>query len=646
MFHVTKYVNIKKLIHYTVEDNKNQKVIGTLTLASKKGGYFLPEGKTEREDETFIETANLNTALNGDKVAVHGDKIVEVLQRAKTEFTGTVKRDHEYWWLKPYDTRVYSNILITQEPKEPLEEGDRVVVAITNWQNLSGKIVSKIGKAGENNAEMETILFEHKINYNFGEATEHEANMIAREAIPESELAKRRDFRQTLTFTIDPFDAKDFDDAISFKVLPEGNYEIGVHIADVSYFVRPGGALDREAVERATSVYLVDRTIPMLPEVLSNGLCSLLPNVDRLTFAAVFVISKEGKVLDKWFGRTIIHSDRRYTYEEVDEILEKGSGDYAEELITLNKLAKKFREGRFNRGSMAFETDDVKFKLDASGKPVEIVKMVQTDSHQLIEEFMLLANRKVAEYVFYKDGHDKKPGANTFIYRIHDMPNQEKIADLKKFLKNFDYKFPKEKQLNTKNLNDLIAQAEAKPEERLVKSTILRSMAKAIYTTKNIGHFSLAFPCYTHFTSPIRRYPDIMVHRLLQHYLDGGKSPDRGAYEKLCMHSSQMERKAMEAEWASIKYKQIEYNMDKIGQVYDGVITGVTEWGFYVEAKETISEGMVSLRNMKDDYYEFDKKSFSLVGRRRRRRFRLGDEVKIKVHEVNLDRRTIDFVLA
>ncbi|MDO8493214.1 MAG: ribonuclease R [bacterium] len=634
-----------------MEENKNQNLhslTGRLSLASKKGGYFLQEGEADRTKEIFIEVDNLNTAMNGDTVAIDGAKVVEVLVRAKTQFTGTIKTGAGQPRLKPYDTKIYSDILIGETPEPPVSDGDRVVVEITNWQNLTGNVVQRLGKAGDNNAEMNTILFEHKINYDFGEAAQKEAEMIAKEGIPESEVAKRKDFRDTLTFTIDPHDARDFDDAISYKKLPDGNYEIGIHIADVSYFVRLGGALDKEAVERATSVYLVDRTIPMLPEVLSNGLCSLLPDVDRLTFGAVFTLDKHGKVLDKWFGKTIIHSNKRFTYEDVDVILEAGKGELSEELIEINKIAKEMRAERFAKGSISLDSDDVKFRLDVNGKPIEIIKVVSTDSHRLIEEYMLLANRSVAEFIFYKTSHEKgKPGSHTFVYRIHDKPNQEKISNLKSFLKNFNYKFnPKEQHLTSKKLNELIMEAEAKPEEKLVKTTILRSMAKAIYTTKNIGHFGLAFACYTTFTSPIRRYPDIMVHRLLQGYLEGGKSPDIAGFEKLCMHSSAMERKAMEAEWASIKYKQVEYNMDKIGQVYDGVITGVTEWGFFVEAKETISEGMVSLRNLKDDYYVFDKQAFALIGKRTKKRYRLGDEVKVKIHEVNLDRRTIDFVLA
>ena len=630
-----------------MQDNKNQKLIGRLSLASKKGGYFLPEGSLTRNEEIFIEADKLGTALNGDKVLVSDGKVLEVLERSKRQFTGTVRTDHEYLWVKPYDTKIYADIFINEDPDHPVIDGDRVVIEITNWQNLGGKVVENLGRAGDNNAEMNTILFEHKISYNFPGYVETEAKQIAQKEITDEEIRKRKDFRNTLTFTIDPKDARDFDDAISWKVLPDGNYEIGVHIADVSHFIKPGGALDQEAAERATSVYLVDRTIPMLPEILSNGVCSLLPNVDRLTFAAVFILDKNAKVLEKWFGKTIIHSNRRFAYEEVDQILETGTGEFSKELLEINKLAKKLREERFVKGSISLETDDVKFKLDTTGKPIEIIKQVATDSHRLIEEYMLLANKKVAEFIFYKDGERKKPGANTFVYRIHDKPDRERISDLKNFLKNFNYKFnPKENHLDSKRLNDLIMQAEAKPEERLVKSTILRSMAKAIYTTRNIGHFGLAFVCYTHFTSPIRRYPDIMVHRLLYNYLEGGKSPDRGSYDKLCMHSSQMERKAMEAEWASIKYKQVEYNMDKIGSVYTGVITGVTEWGLFVEAKETISEGLVSLRNMKDDYYVFDKKKFSLIGKRTKKKYRLGDEVKIKLAEVNLERRTLDFVLA
>ena len=630
-----------------MQGNRNKKLVGRLSLASKRGGYFLPEESLSKDEEIFIESDKLGTALNGDKVLVCDSKVVEVLERAKYQFAGTVKTDHGYLWLKPYDTKIYSDIFIAGDFSPKVVEGDRVVVEITNWQNLGGKVIQNLGKAGNNDTEMNTILFEHKISYNFEKVVEEEAKKIANKTISEKEMGERKDFRDTLTFTIDPEDAKDFDDAISYKKLPDGNYEIGVHIADVSHFIKPGGALDREAAERATSVYLVDRTIPMLPEVLSNGICSLLPKVDRLTFAAVFILDKNAKILNKWFGKTIINSDKRYTYEEVDKILETKTGAMAIELNEINKLAKKLRDERFVKGSMSLDTDDIKFKLDTTGKPIEIVRHIATDSHRLIEEYMLLANKKVAELIFYKDNNIKKPGANTFVYRIHDTPNRERIEDLKRFLKNFNYKFnAKDSHLNSKKLNDLIMQAEAKPEERLVKSTILRSMAKAIYTTRNIGHFGLAFTCYTHFTSPIRRYPDIMVHRLLDNYLRGGKSPEKNAYEKLCSHSSLMERKAMEAEWASIKYKQVEYNMDKIGTVYTGVITGITEWGFFVEAKETICEGMVSLKNMKDDYYIFDKKSFSLIGKRTKKKYRLGDELRVKLFEVNLQKRTIDFVIA
>ena len=618
-----------------------------MSLASKKGGYFLREGSLSKDEEVFITTDNLNTAQNGDTVEVPNEKIIKIVSRAKKEFTGTIKLDHEYLWLKPYDTKVFSDILIEENQNIKVEEGDRVVVEITNWTNMTGKVIQNLGRAGDNNAEMHTILFEHKIQYSFSNSVKKEAEEIAAVPISEKEIKKRKDFRDILTFTIDPDDAKDFDDAISFKKLPDGKYEIGVHIADVSHYIRRGEAIDQEAAERATSVYLVDRTVPMLPEVLSNGVCSLLPNEDRLTFAAVFIMDKNARVLEKWFGKTIIHSNRRFTYEDVDKILDTGTGDYSEEIKQVNELAKKLRDERFAKGSISLDSEDVKFKLDATGKPIEIIRKITTDSHKLIEEFMLLANKKVAEFVFYMGEQGKKAGSNTFIYRIHDVPNQEKIADLKKFLKTFNYKFEsKDKILSSKKLNDLILQADAKPEERLVKSTILRSMAKAIYTTKNIGHFGLAFPCYTHFTSPIRRYPDIMVHRLLEHYLEHGKSPERDPYEKLCMHSSQMERKAMEAEWASIKYKQIEYNMDKIGSVYTGVITGVTEWGLFVEAKETISEGLISLRNMKDDYYFFDKKNFCIIGKRTHKKYRLGDELPIKLAEVNLERRTIDFVIA
>lgn len=621
-------------------------IVGKISLAGRKGGFFLPLGIEGRENEINIPPEYLNTALTGDKVEVEDGKVLRVLERARTQFSGTVKIGDGKTLLKPYDTRIYSDILITPGEKNILADGDRVVLEVTHWDKLEGEVVKILGRAGDNETEMSTIMFEHKIQYDFPQSVTREADEIARTSILPEELARRKDFRNVLTFTIDPETAKDFDDALSYRIMPDGLIELGVHIADVSYFVRPGSAIDKEARERATSVYLVDRTIPMLPEVLSNGLCSLVPNQDRLTFSAVFTLDKNGKVHKKWFGKTIIHSKHRFTYEEVDKILETNSGPLARELGEISDIAKKIRSERFAKGAISLDSDDVKFRLDEKGKPIGIVRTIPTDSHHLIEEYMLMANKYVAEFIFYKNSEKYGAGKHTFVYRIHDVPNQEKISELKTFLKNFDYKFEKGKVLTSKRLNDLILEAESKPEERLVKTSILRSMSKAIYSTKNIGHYGLAFTCYTHFTSPIRRYPDTMVHRLLYDYLEGKSSPDIEEYERLCAHSSAMERRAMEAEWASIKYKQVEYAQDKIGQVYTGVIVGVTEWGFYVEAKETMCEGMVSLRNLKDDFYIFDKKNFCLSGKRTHKKYRLGDEVKVKILSADLERRTIDYILA
>ncbi|MBI5140179.1 MAG: ribonuclease R [Candidatus Vogelbacteria bacterium] len=629
-----------------IEKPKNKMISGRINHAGRKGGFFLAEGLEGRDNEVPIAPEYLNTALTGDRVEIENDKVIRILERARTQFAGTIKMEQEKIWLKPYDTKVPGDILVTPSAGAKLVDGERVVVEINHWDKLEGAVINRLGQAGDNETEIGTIMFEHKIQYDFPEAVTKEANEIARRSIPKEEVARRRDFRNILTFTIDPETAKDFDDALSYQLLPNGQIELGVHIADVSYFVRPESAIDNEAKERATSVYLVDRTIPMLPEVLSNGLCSLVPGEDRLTFSAIFVLDKSGRVHKRWFGKTIIHSKHRFTYDEVDTILETGMGPLAKELSDINDIAKNIRKERFEKGAISLDSDDVKFKLDPTGKPVGIVRTVPTDSHHLIEEYMLMANKYVAEFIFYKNSEKHGAGKHTFVYRVHDIPNQEKITELKTFLRNFDYKFEKGKVLTSKRLNDLILEAESKPEERLVKTSILRSMSKAIYSTKNIGHYGLAFTCYTHFTSPIRRYPDTMVHRLLYDYLEGKGSPDTEEYERLCAHSSAMERRAMEAEWASIKYKQVEYAQDKIGQVYTGIITGVTEWGFYVEAKETMCEGMVSLRNLKDDFYIFDKKNFCLFGKKTHKKFRLGDEVKIKILSADLERRTIDYILA
>ncbi|MDH5400532.1 MAG: VacB/RNase II family 3'-5' exoribonuclease, partial [Cyclobacteriaceae bacterium] len=455
------------------------------------------------------------------------------------------------------------------------------------------------------------------------------------------EVKKRRDFRTVTTFTIDPEDAKDFDDALSFRLLDNGNYEIGVHIADVTHYVRPETELDEEAFERATSVYLVDRTVPMLPERLSNELCSLRPNEDKLTFSAVFEMNDRAEVVNTWLGRTIIHSDRRFSYEAAQEVIETGEGDFANEIITLNGLAKQLKKDRFAHGAINFETTEVRFRLDDKGKPVEVIPRIRKDAHKLIEEFMLLANRSVATFVY-----DKKKGKNkdTFVYRVHDNPDPEKISDFAQFAAKFGHKLNGQEGSISKWINQLMGEIAGQPEEHVLQTLAIRSMAKAIYTTEEKGHFGLAFRHYTHFTSPIRRYPDMMVHRLLQHYLDEGKSPDREEYEEQCTHSSNREKRAADAERASIKYKQVEFMASAEDRDYAGIISGVTEWGIYVEINETKCEGMVRLADLKDDYYEFDEKNYRIFGRSKGKVYTLGADVTVRVKNTDIDKRIIDLV--
>jgi ribonuclease R len=468
----------------------------------------------------------------------------------------------------------------------------------------------------------------------------HESEIIS-EKISSEEIRQRKDFRDTLTFTIDPEDAKDFDDAISFKKLANGNFEIGVHIADVTHYVKPGTELDNDAFDRATSVYLVDRTVPMLPEKLSNGLCSLRPHEDKLTFAAVFEMDERGKVQKEWFGRTIIHSDHRFSYEQAQEIIETGKGNFSEEIKILNDLAIQLRKERFAKGAVNFETTEVKFKLDEKGKPLAVVPKIRKDAHKLIEEFMLLANKAVATFVYKMKKGD---GTNTFVYRTHDFPDPEKVEDFAQFAKQFGHKLNVEENSISRSLNKLMDEIEGKPEQNVLQSLAVRAMAKAKYTTEGKGHFGLAFKHYTHFTSPIRRYPDMMVHRLLQHYLDDGKPVNRKEYEEKCIHSSEREKRAADAERASIKYKQVEFMSMAADKVYEGIITGVVDFGVFVEITETKCEGLVRMSDMKDDFYEFDEKNYRVIGRRRKKVYRLGDEVKVRVKKTDVDRRLMDLI--
>ena len=522
----------------------------------------------------------------------------------------------------------------------------KAVVKITDWpatsKNPFGTVVSVLGVQGEHLTEMNAVLAEYGFPLAFPKEVETESNAISTK-ITDNDLAGRRDMRKILTFTIDPFDAKDFDDAISFQTLPNGNFEIGVHIADVSHYVRPNTALDKEANERGTSVYLVGKVIPMLPEKLSNELCSLRPKEDKLTFSAIFEMDKNANVISEWFGRTIIHSDRRFTYEEVWEIIQAQSGDHVSEILTLNELAHILRNARFKNGAINFESAEVKFNLDDTGKPIGVYVKERNDAHKLIEDFMLLANRKVAEFIA-KKGSKKSPF--TFVYRSHDAPKEEVLEGFAKFAARFGYKIQTKNHAEiSKSLNLLMSDVEGKKEQNVLTQLAIRSMAKAIYTTKKTSHYGLAFDYYTHFTSPIRRYPDVMAHRLLQHYLDGQKSVDAEVYEKMCLHASQMEKRAADAERLFVKYKQAEYLADQINTEFAGIISGVTEWGIYVEIVENKCEGMIRLRDIDDDFYVLDQANYCIIGQRKKRKYQLGDEVKIKVRKVDLAKKQIDFQL-
>ncbi|MCJ8211521.1 ribonuclease R [Mucilaginibacter sp. RS28] len=608
------------------------------------------------ESDIYVAPRKVRTALNGDRVKIYvyakskgkrkEGEVIEILKRNKMEFTGIVKLSERFAFFIPDDRKMLHDIFIPLPDLNGAKNGEKAVAEITDWppeaKNPIGRIKQVLGEQGENDTEMNAILAEYGFPLSFPKEVEEEAEAISDE-ISASEIASRRDFREVLTFTIDPIDAKDFDDAISFRVLENGNYEVGVHIADVSHYIIPDSALDREAFDRGTSVYLVDRVIPMLPERLSNGLCSLRPKEDKLCFAAVFELDEKAHVVSEWFGKTIIHSDRRFAYEEVQEIIENQSGEYVEEILKLNDLAYALRERKFKNGAISFETKEVKFKLDDSGKPIGVYVKERKDAHKLIEDFMLLANRKVAEFVSRKGKGKKK---FTFVYRAHDAPNPETLASFAQFAARFGYRINTrtDKEI-ARSLNHLMEDVEGKKEQNVLTHLAIRSMAKAIYTTKSSSHYGLAFDHYTHFTSPIRRYPDVMAHRLLFHYLNGGESANAEHYEKLCQHSSEMEKKAADAERSSVKYKQAEYLKDQIGTIYNGVISGVTEWGMYVEIIENKCEGMIRLRDITDDFYTLDEKNYAIIGQRKKKVYQLGDEVKIRVKNVDLTKKQIDFSL-
>lgn len=649
-------------------------VEGTIRITPKGVGYVEVEGMKE---DIEIAIGNLNTALDRDRVEIvlfgksasrrQQGEVTKILLRNKMRFTGVVVKEAGSYFFEADDQRMYRTMLIPEQDLNGAKDGEKVFVEMKEWKNPKKEPLCEVkkvlGKPNEHNTEMEAIVLERGFDTTFPPEVEAAAELIPLEIAPE-EIGKRKDFRNILTFTIDPKDAKDFDDALSWQKLPNGNIEVGVHIADVSHYVIPGERIDQEAVERATSVYLVDRTIPMLPERLSNGICSLVANQDRLTFAAVFEMTERGDIVNQWFGRTIIHSAKRFTYEEAQTVLDiqsgKNNGDakknpllghkyekaLTESLLSLEKTSKALRVARIKNGAIAFEAEEVRFELDTNGKPISVYKKVIQDTNKLIEEFMLLANKEVARLIAKRDERTD----SLFIYRIHDAPNEDRIRDLRDFLHGigFELKLDKNMQISSQNINQMLDEVRGRAEEGMIQMATVRAMAKAVYTTKNIGHYGLGFEFYTHFTSPIRRYPDMMVHRLLAYYLDNKPVPKKvlEEQERLARYCSQMEVQAADAERTSIKYKQCEYFSERIGAVIDGTISGVTEWGIYIEDTVTKSEGMINVRDIPDDYYFFEEKNYRLVGKTNGRIYRLGDKLKAVVSGVDMKRKLISMKLA
>lgn len=623
-------------------------VSGIVDYVNPKFGYV---NTAELEDDIRVPSEHMKFALDGDEVKVMisprhrkgrrlEGRVTEIIKRSRKEYVGRIEFAPKYAFVIPDNRKMHLDIFVPQDQINKASNMDKVIVRILEWpahdKNPVGVVTEVLGKAGENDAEIHSIMAEYGLPLRFPKGVLQAAKKINGQ-IPASEIKKRRDFRKETTFTIDPDDAKDFDDALSIKILPNGHAEVGVHIADVTYFLQNDSQLDKEAYKRATSVYLVDRTIPMLPEQLSNDLCSLNPHEDKLTFSAVFELDQNGHVRNEWFGRTVIHSDKRFTYDEAQKIIEEVEGPYAKELTILNELALKLRVERFMRGSINFETTEVKFRLDEKGKPLDIIPKVRKDAHKLVEDFMLLANKRVAEFVYRKNNRK-----NTFVYRIHDFPDPDRINAFSVFARKFGHNLHTEQDSLATSLNNLIEDIEGKPEQNVLQTLAIRSMAKAKYTTQQTGHFGLAFPHYTHFTSPIRRYPDVMVHRLLEHYLQKGDPVSEAGVEEKCKHSSDMEKVAADAERASIKYKQVEYIQSVKEREFDGIVSGVMEYGVFVELIENKCEGMVRISSITDDYYEFDEKNYCIIGRRSKKKITLGDYVKVKVIDTDIDRRTID----
>ena len=639
--------------------NKKKYITGTVDMKKTGKAYIISD---EGGDDIFVASNNVGHALHDDKVMVFifpkrksrkpEGQIVEVLERVKDTYVGLLELSKNFGFVITDNQTMPYDIFVTKSKINGAENGQKVMVKIVEWPDKSnnpfGEIVEILGAPGDNDVEMKSILADYGFPLSFPKNVEKDASKI-KTTISASEIKKRKDFRKTLTITIDPLDAKDFDDAISLRKLENGNYEVGVHIADVSHYVTPGTALDDEALKRATSVYLVDRVIPMLPEVLSNNVCSLRPNEEKLTFSAVFIMNSKAEVINEWFGKTVINSDRRFTYEEAQEIIETGVGEYSDEIVTINALATILRQKRFGNGSINFNSEEVKFKLDEKGKPIETYVKEQKEANHLVEEFMLLANKRVAELIGKPKSQEpkaKNQDSKTFVYRIHDEPNPEKLNTFVQFLKKLGYGLNvSSRQSLASSYNTLFEKIKGKGEEHMIETIAVRTMAKAEYSTDNIGHYGLAFPYYTHFTSPIRRYPDLLVHRLLEKYLAGGKSAKKEAYEEMCKHSSEMERKATQAERESIKYKQVEFLLDKKGKVFDGVISGVSKWGIFVSLNISKSEGLIRFNELKDDYYYLDEENYRIIGRQSGNIYRLGDAVNVLVKDVDLEKKQLDFVI-